>query len=97
MPSCVLLAQQRLPRQGFVAGFQRPPRPVMPFLGLPTLVIQFFGELLFACHRVNHALAGAVDVFLHFADELFDHPLRVLDPIHQIVEIGGEYITDALE
>ena len=69
----------------------------MPFPGLAALILQFLGELLFAGYRINHPLAGAVDVFLHLADQMLDHPFWIFDPIHQIVEIGVNDVADALE
>jgi hypothetical protein len=92
-----VLARQCRTCQVFLIRTQGLFGALAPGRRLLAMMLEIFLELFFTCHRIDDTFFGDANIVLHLADDLFDHPFGVFDPVDQIVQVGRQDIANTLK
>ena len=71
--------------------------PGLPVSGLAFVPGPLLGEQTLAGDRPGRRGGGRGDRVVHLADRLPEHHLRVLEAVHQVVQVGADHVADAAE
>ena len=69
--------------------------PGLPVPGLALVAGQLLGEPTLAGDRPRRRGGGPGDRVVHLADRLPEHHLRVVEAVHQVVQVRADHVADA--
>ena len=92
-----MLPRESASRQSLVTSFDRGEGSGLPLLGLPLIIGELLPRQFFARHGPYNFATRLADRTLHLADRLLEHLLGILEVLDEVIEVGGNDVTDASE